>query len=128
VGIHPLRIEATDEAGNSATILKTINVRYKFEDFDSPFKKDSEFNSNRTIPIKWGLLDVDDNLVHHIKGKIIILNNKAEAVLADDFKEEGNSGIYKYNLKTSDIGIGSFTIQIKPDDGSIFTKIINIIK
>ena len=122
VGPHTLLIEAVDKTGNIASESITFYVRYKFGGFEPPLHKEKNLQINQTLPVKFKLKDINDEVVHGATGFVSVSDLTDIEILRQPFFENGNSGMYMYLLRGNSVGAGNWILKILPDDGSVFSK------
>ena len=66
VGSHNFTVNASDQAGNTATTTHTYGIQYVFNGFFNPVVNNGVWNvvnAGRAIPLKWTLTDATGNFV-----------------------------------------------------------------
>jgi len=127
IGTHVLLIEAVDATGNLASESISFDVQYKFGGFQAPLNTEKKFNVNQTVPIKFWLNNINNQIVHNASGFISIKSLSGSEIWNQPFFEDGNSGMYVSNLQGLNVGQGNWILNILPSDGSIFTKNLTFI-
>jgi hypothetical protein len=139
IGAKTATIIVKDQAGNTATTTKTVNIVYGFSGFLDPINNDgsSIFKLKSTVPVKFQLTDAQGNSVTTAVAQIYvaklgnnIVGTDMEAVstsAATDgnlFRVSGNQ--YIFNLSTKPLSVGTWQIKATLDDGTSKTVIISL--
>lgn len=141
LGINRLEIIATDNAGNTNTLIKTFNVGYNFGGFLPPIKIDGNgiYKQGRTLPVKFQLTDINNNYIstatpylfiakisNGIAGSDEIPLSTSSADADNKFRYDQNSNQYIYNLSTNSMTAGTWQLKVALDDGKSYTVLISI--
>ena len=119
-GPHTFSVAASDVAGNTSTASAAYTVSYKICALYDPNKAKK---SGSTYPIQIQLCDANDQnvsssaVVVHAES-VTQLSTNAAGVLDDagnsnpdfDFRYDAASGSYMFNLKTSGLGTGTYSL------------------
>jgi N-acetylneuraminic acid mutarotase len=122
---------------NSATATVSINVVYNFSGFLPPLNNTNSFELGRTIPIKFQLSDVNDNLittlaaVSSLQGQALDVNGNPVGspftLSSSGNSELRNDGTqYIFNWQTKGLAAGSYEILLSLNDGTVNTKVVNL--
>lgn len=116
-------LDIVDKAGNEASITLEYHV-ISLEELVAllrPMTEEGEYQRNRTIPVKLSILDEDGNIVPMAADDLsFIINIDGEpAVRTNDldlpecvFELSEDGTMYKFNLKTKGLDVGSHTMEI----------------
>ncbi|MBI1742699.1 hypothetical protein HYR54_06485 [Candidatus Acetothermia bacterium] len=137
LGIREFHLNATDGAGNSASLTVPYKVSYNFA-FQSPLKANrmNAVSLNKTFQIRFQILDGQRKPLKNViatlwyraadaKGKPIDENYQQAPPKApfegETFLYSGNSAFYFYNSDTQAIGAGRWQFAVRLDDGTTRT-------
>lgn len=137
VGTFVYTVTATDNAGNTRTVVITFHVIYSFSGFLSPVSIDKPFKFGSTIPVKFQLADEKGSLVSTAVATISLQKFSGELPFGDPMDAISTSGAdtgnrfrytdnqYIYNLNTNGLSTGKWLIKVTLDDGTEQTKFIS---
>jgi len=137
-GITVVSCSATDAHGNHATGSFQVKVTYPWSGFLQPINPDgsSVFRLGSTVPVKFQLTGAASGItnlvatlsVAKVSGNVTGTYNEASSNAAPDsgntFRYVPTSNLYIYNLSTSNLSIGTWSLQVDMGDGVLHT--INI--
>jgi hypothetical protein len=139
VGSKDVEFTAVDNAGNQANKICSYSVIYNFYGFFPPIDISGKglFKLGSTIPVKFQLKDANGNLVTTAKAIIEVAmistadgTNIPEAdwtwidgtpTGGTEFRYDGTSGQYIYNLSTKTLSAGTWYIKVTLDDETYHT-------
>jgi hypothetical protein len=120
---------------NAATFSVTINVLYNFGGFEPPLRQNGSYQTGRTIPIKFELMDANGNAITDLNA---VASLQIQAVDANG-KPQGSpfnpastgnttlrndGGDFIFNWDTKGLGPGYYDILLRLSDGT--TKVLMI--
>ena len=130
VGTHTYTIIATDNAGNSATLVVSYNAQYKFGGFLSPISR-THFADGSTVSIKFQLFDTSSIPEGTAAAKIFVDDQPGVASGTSNtgnlFRYDPVTQQYVFNLSTKGVPTGLHTITIKLDDGTTHSITIRLV-
>jgi len=139
-GALPNTVEVADRAGNIATRSCTVQVVYAYGGLQQPVNPDgsSIFKLNSAAPLKFGLSDAAGAPVAGVVGKLTVARlsgvvegtyveaeAKGSSSTGNVFSEDGN-GQYHYNLDSTALSTGTWSVRITLDDGSSYATRISL--
>ncbi len=134
VGEHIFRLEAIDKAGNPSIQERKFKVIYKFEGFLPPLQKEAVFNQGRSIPVKFQLFDVNNQIVSTAQASLFfafVQNGTLGEFQSAVSSGESNSGNkfrfdekdqqYIFNWNMSSLTPGNYRLRTDLDDGKAYS-------
>ena len=141
-GVNTFKLEAADHADNSASQSAVINIEYIFSGFLPPVVMDGSrvYKLGRTLPIKFQLQDVNQTYVSTAIATLTLQQFSEESPVGEIIEVESTSGAddgntfryasdneqYIFNLNTKSLSPGTWQLQVRLDDGTTKTGIINL--
>jgi alpha-tubulin suppressor-like RCC1 family protein len=140
VGTYTYTVDATDNAGNSATASPSYSVVYSFSGFLSPVSLDKPFKLGSTIPVKFRLADASGTYISTSNAAITVQkysdfqpagdpidgSSTSGADTGNTFRYDAANNLYIFNLSTSGLSGGTWLIQAVLDDGTVKTAFISL--
>ena len=122
-GIFTYTVNATDNAGNTATKTVTYSVRYIFSGF-LPLRG-KKFTAGSAVPVTFQLKDAKGNFISTASATLMLKSPGGAAVTPASSTNTGNvfqydptTNRYIYNLNTVGLATGKWQLQVLLDDGS----------
>ncbi len=124
-GEKTFTVSATDKAGNSAEKVNHYRVVYGYGGLLPPFKEGKEHKAGSTIPLKFQLLDANQQPILTAVARVFLVNSEGVEItgVAAGNSNDGNlfrlaGDQYLFNLKTDNLAPGNWQIKIVLDDGT----------
>jgi hypothetical protein len=122
---------ATDAHGNHATGSFQVKVTYSWSGFLQPINADgsSVFKLGSTVPVKFQLTGSTSGITNlvallsvakvsgNVTGTYMEASSNAAADSGNTFRYDSTSNLYIYNLSTSNLSIGTWSLQVDMGDG-----------
>ena len=139
--VSAIATNANGSVGKSWTWNVANHIRYNFDGFLSPIRKDgsSIFKLGKTVPIKFQLLDSNGNYVTNavaildfsqvtktVTGKHLAPYTSGDITIGNVFIYDSKGHMYMYNLATKGLSAGTWRIRIEIDDGSSYAVNISL--
>lgn len=135
VGPKSFTVNATDVAGNSATLTHQYSVRYNFAGFFAPIDPLPTLNvarPGRTVPIKWQLTDATGNFVSDLASFASLFSTPiacdaaAPSAIMEEVSATGGTVLrydsttnqFVFNWQTSSAWTGCRLLQLTLKDGT----------
>ena len=133
VGLNSVSFDASDRAGNTATLRCNYNVGYRFDGFQSPLSITAvnNMNAGRTVPVKWRIADANGVGVAS-PASFVSLRLVASPCIATSSVTVSDVGIdvgielryngdgnWQYNWKTPRNTTGCFDLQLRLADTNV---------
>jgi hypothetical protein len=141
VGTYTYTVNATDKAGNAATVSATYSVEYGFSGFLEPISLGKPFKLGSTIPVKFQLTNAQGNYVSTAIATISVQQFSGEDPVGDPivlsangadtgnmFRYDAAGNLYIFNLGTKDLVQGTWQIRAALDDGTVKSVFIQLKK
>jgi FG-GAP-like repeat/FG-GAP repeat/PQQ-like domain len=132
-GLNTFTLAATDVAGNTSTRTATFQVLYNFGGFLPPLLSHSTgvFKLGSVVPVKFPLTDAGGLSVGTAVARLTLqmyaggqpvgtpidATPPGSADVGDLFRYDGSQ--YIYNLSTKALGVGTWQLQVRLDDGTV---------
>jgi hypothetical protein len=131
-GLNTFKVIAVDSVGNESIKIVDFYVRYVFNGFKNPIKNGGSgiYKLGSTIPIKFHLLDTNNNIVSNAINKLTIqkitdsILGGEEYIIENLGSDQGNvfrydeeDNQYIYNLSTKNLSRGTWVLKVLSDDG-----------
>jgi len=137
MGPQSFTVNATDNAGNTATQTVTYSVAYKFSGFLPPLKvkgkqQTPQFKAGSTIPVKFQLTDNNGNYLSTATAWIWLDSKENKGTSSgrankdNNFRYDAASNQYIFNLSTKGLAKGPHTIYVTLDDGTSYNVKITL--
>ncbi len=142
IGSHSLTITATDQVGNTTTLIKSILVTYIFKGFKPVSFDTISFDQNNKVPIRFSLKSKNGIVIPLLHPTLSIVRSADGyhlPVNPDTFDEDPNCDSdddcfinhhnrYKYVVPGNSFpSLGQWIITVGLDDGKSYTATVNII-
>ena len=112
---------ATDSSGNQSTATQVVTAQYSFTGLMRPIGE--EFKQGSTIPVKFKLSDANNNPISTAIATLKVDGNSAVASgtsnLGNNFRYDPVDNQYIFNLSTKGLSLGTHTLTITLDDGTV---------
>jgi|GEM_PF-5021768 len=132
-GEKTFTVSATDKAGNSTEKTNHYQVVYGFGGLLSPFDQGKGNKAGSTIPLKFQLLDANNEPILTAVARVFLISSEGVEVPGEAAgnSNEGNlfrlaGDQYLFNLKTDNLAPGNWQIKISLDDGTSNTALLVI--
>jgi hypothetical protein len=137
VGTYKYTVNATDRAGNSASVSATYSVVYSYSGSLESISLHGPYRLGSTIPVKFRLTDASGTHIPTATASITAQRFLADQPAADPIEVTSTSGAdmfrydavdnqYIYNLSTKSLSGGTWQIQVTLDDGTVKTAFISL--
>jgi lysophospholipase L1-like esterase len=141
VGPKTVTRTAADNVGHTTTKSCTTNVGYGYSGILQPVNSDgsSIFKLGSTVPIKLALSDVGGaaissavanltlaKVTSEVDGTYVEAASTAAATTGTLFRYDATSQQYIFNLSTSGLSKGTWTLKVTLDDGNAYTQRISL--
>lgn len=124
-GEKTFTVSATDKAGNSAEKVNHYRVVYGYGGLLPPFEEGQEHKAGSTIPLKFQLLDADNQPILTAVARVFLVNSEGVEIPGEAAGNSNDDNLfrlagehYQFNLKTNNLAPGNWQIKIVLDDGT----------
>jgi hypothetical protein len=133
-GTHVVERTARDNVGHERTARCEVLVAYDYSGLLEPVNRDgsSVFKLGSTIPLKLRLLDVDGKSVPNVRVQIAMerISTSVEGTQIEEvvdatptngkeFQYDEGAELYRFNLSTKPLSVGTWRIRLSLDDGTV---------
>ena len=131
VGQHSYMVTSTDKAGNSAVFVVRYQVHYIFISV-SPQPANKGTQVGRTIPERFHLADALGNFVATATAQLWVDSTttagkaSGSSNMANYFRYDPTSNQYMFNFNTTGMTIGSHTLYITLNDGTVRSMLVTL--
>ena len=141
VGAKTVTRTATDKVGHTTTKSCTTNVQYAYSGILQPVNADgsSIFKLGSTVPVKFSLADVAGvpagsavanltvaKVANEVEGSYVEAVSTSAATTGTLFRYDASGKQYIFNLSTSGLSKGTWSLKVTLDDGSLYTTRISL--
>ena len=141
VGPQTITRTATDNVGHTTTKSCTTTVAYAYSGILQPVNPDgsSIFKLGSTVPVKFTLKDTSGapiatavanltlaKVTNEIDGTFVEATSTAAATTGTLFRYDPTGQQYIFNLGTSGLSKGTWTLKVTLDDGNSYTQRISL--
>jgi lysophospholipase L1-like esterase len=141
VGAKTVARTATDNVGHTTSRSCTTNVQYAYSGILQPINADgsSIFKLGSTVPVKFALSDAAGapiatavanltvaKIANEVEGSYVEAVSTAAATTGTLFRYDSTAKQYIFNLSTSGLSKGTWSLKVTLDDGTFYTTRISL--